>query len=215
VAALICPDCQAEIPDEDFNVSTDIAYCRQCGANHGYSEIVDRDGLNEVELGSPPRWLQIIPGYQGEVLQYKKISPVVFFLLFFELFWTGMLTVFLIGGIGEEGHDQSFLFFLPFIFVSAVLLLVILFMLLGKRTIEVGNFETVIKNGWGGFSLKKSFNNNDFKSVYFEKGSVSVNNVRQDDICVALEGGNTIRFGALIEKSCKKYIAAYLKSKLA
>lgn len=36
---IYCPDCREEIPAEDFNVSTDVAFCRRCGKNHRYSEL--------------------------------------------------------------------------------------------------------------------------------------------------------------------------------
>lgn len=209
---LICPDCRAEIPEDDFNIAKDIAYCRSCSTMFEFSALTKRAELEQVDLEEMPKHLKVVPHYQGEILEYKKVPAEVLFLIFFDLFWTGIVSAAIF--LPEEGEGPPILFLIPFVLVSIGIFFGILFMLFGKQTFSVGDHETVIRHGLAGIARKKSFLNDDVKSIIIQKGTFSVNDVVQDEICVNLHSGGTVKFGATIEEYCQKYVASWLQSKL-
>ena len=73
----ICPHCRAAIGIDDVNPATDIALCRSCGKTR-------------EDLRTPPKWVRVMSGYGGEtVLRYRRISPILLFIIPFTLIWSG------------------------------------------------------------------------------------------------------------------------------
>lgn len=79
---IYCPDCREEIPVEDFNVSTDIAFCRRCGKNHRYSELADFEVRAGFRPDRPPRGMRVLPDDgTGEGIVFRYYGGMLAFFL--------------------------------------------------------------------------------------------------------------------------------------
>ena len=85
-----CQSCGADISLADVNVANDIALCRACGKTMPFSEIAPIPGSENVDLARPPKGVRIEESpIHGRSIIYRKISPVVFFLIPFTAAWSG------------------------------------------------------------------------------------------------------------------------------
>ncbi|HEX7261284.1 MAG TPA: hypothetical protein VF258_05670 [Luteolibacter sp.] len=89
-ASYRCQSCGSGIALGDVNVVNDIALCRSCGKTMSFSEIAPIPGAENIDLNRPPKGVRIegSPIY-GRSIIYRKISPVVFFLIPFTAAWSG------------------------------------------------------------------------------------------------------------------------------
>ncbi len=131
---IVCPDCGNEIPAADFNVATDLAYCRKCDVNHAYSELVESPAVPEFNRMEPPRGVVVRDDGFGLVIAHHRISLVVLFLIPFTAVWSGLSMTAMVGGFLKSGFQPQLLFFLPF-FLGTLGLLTLIFWLLFGRTV--------------------------------------------------------------------------------
>jgi hypothetical protein len=86
---LICPNCRAEIPLADTNVSTDIALCRHCEKTFSFAELNQDQAVVDVDLSHPPRGVW----YRNQANEFEvgatTRSAAGFFLVPFTLVWAG------------------------------------------------------------------------------------------------------------------------------
>ena len=174
-----CPECGREIPERDFNVSTDLAFCSVCGTNYSYSELVQAENDGDVYRPDlPPRGIRVagIPPYD-EVLSYRFFSSGVWGLLIFGIIWCGMTGVFTVNiWFVEVTPWPVKLFLLPFQVIGLCILGAVLVTLFGRGELRVrdGMLETFA--GIGGLGLTRRCDLAKIERVAIEPTSMRQNN---------------------------------------
>ena len=85
-----CLHCNTVISLDDVNVASDLALCRGCGRTMKFSEIAPMAGAAEVDELHPPKGVRLEESViHGQTIIYKKISPIVYFLIPFTAVWSG------------------------------------------------------------------------------------------------------------------------------
>ena len=119
-----CSSCGAGIVLADVNVSTDIALCRACGKTMPFSDIAPIPGAADMDLTRPPKGVRVEDSpIRGRSIIYRKISPVVFFLIPFTAAWSGFSMTGIYGRQIAKGEfdPASSLLGLPFLIGAIVL----------------------------------------------------------------------------------------------
>lgn len=212
-----CKHCRAAIGIADVNVATDIALCRACGKTMAFSEIASLPGLGTVDLQNPPKGVRIEDDFAGSrTVIFKKISPVVWFLIPFTAFWSGFSMFGIYGKQLQRGtfnlHDS--LFGLPFLIGTLVLLSLILFFLFGSWRIRFALDVCEVSVGVGPLRWTRRQAYDQTSNVSLQLSNVRVNNVLQQVICLET-GGQVLKFGSMIPKEAKDYLAAVVRQTVA
>jgi hypothetical protein len=101
-----CSKCRRVIPSDDINVAQDVAYCRQCNISYRLSDLTSGNDFGiSVDLNRPPKgaWYRSDGG--GTVIGATNRSlGAAFGLLFFALFWNGIVSVFVTFAISGTLH---------------------------------------------------------------------------------------------------------------
>lgn len=89
-----CRSCRAPIVAEDMNIALAVAKCRQCNSVFGFADEVTgaRRPRGPVEL--PVRFAVEDLGATWRIVR-RWFTPVAFFLVFFCMFWDGIVLVFI------------------------------------------------------------------------------------------------------------------------
>jgi hypothetical protein len=212
-ASCLCRHCGAVIGTDDINVATDLALCRACGRSMPYSSIAATHGLPEVDLSSPPAGLRIEHDLiKGIRMTWRKLNPIVFFLIPFTALWSGLS---LWGIYGHQIADGKFdlatsLMGLPFVFGTLVLVSVILFMLAGQHRVGLdrGYLETF--SGVGSIGRRRRIPFGPGSNVRLIDSQIKVNRIPQHLIAVTT-GDQTLRFGTMLPHNARLFIAAALQ----
>ena len=208
-----CTHCGAAIDLADTNVATDIALCRACGKSMPFSSIAEESELAGVDLSSPPKGVRVDSNLiRGIDITYRKLSPVLFFLIPFTALWSGISLAGIYGQQIVKGKfdPQLSLIGLPFLVGTAVLLSVIAFLFFGLRRITVGRGICEVFMGIGPAGWRRTIPLAPDTTVLLQASSVSVNNVRQRDIVITT-GERKIKFGATMPEDVRIFIAAVLQ----
>ncbi len=89
---IICPVCSHEIPADLVNVSEVIAKCAECNNVFSFRDQVPSAGRERSVVERPARFsVERTP--EGLTITRRWLSPKIFFLLFFCLFWNGFMAV--------------------------------------------------------------------------------------------------------------------------
>jgi hypothetical protein len=214
---IICPNCQQLIPLEDINVSTDIALCRSCGGTFSFSMLHESGTLGEPLPPEPPRHVRVEEGFPGQkTIVFKKISPIVLFLIPFTAFWSGfsMWGLYIEPLMKGQIDWGRMLFGIPFLLGTIVLISVILLCLFGKWVITLDNGVGTVFVGIGPFGRTRSFRYGRDTLVSLKNSGISRNDVPLKGICVKNEEEEII-FGSSIEEKSKLYIAAFIAAEAA
>ncbi len=208
----LCPSCHAPIPPEDVNVGTDLALCRTCGKTTAFSSIAGVERLPKIDLSSPPPHVKVGTTADNQLLIiYKRISPIVYFLIPFTLLWSGMTVGITFGQQLKRGFDlQQSLFALPFLFGSLPLLAIIVHLLCGRWEIRAGDGSGSVFVGVGSLGWRRAFEYSRASIVSLQYCGVESNGVRKKAVTVTTNGKD-FKFGALIEEPAKNFIAASLE----
>lgn len=207
-----CPKCDGVITKENFNVAKDIAYCDRCDENFSYSDLLEDQEMESVDLSVMPKGIRFEQVGRGDVLVYKKIPPVVLFLIPFTAIWSGMSMTGMVAMIMQKGFRLETLFFLPFFIGTLVLIYSILFCIFGKVRIyeEFGNVK--VFTGFAGLGRTKSFN-----TQSFIRASEGVANYRQNNrlvYCIEVESRDkNIKFGSGMTEQARQFVIAYLNKR--
>jgi hypothetical protein len=205
-----CPSCGAVISLDDVNVSKDVALCRACGQSTAFSPISGAAEINLQSLAQPPRGIRMEEEPGGALkISYKKISPVVFFLIPFTLFWGGGS----MGGIyGSQILKGKFdlhlsLFGIPFLIGTIVLFCIISYLLFGRWVITLNEGAGTVFMGVGSLGWTPRFAYDRSTVVSFRPTNIRYNNVPQKGIAVRT-GEKELVFGTPIQDDAKQFIAA-------
>ncbi len=217
-AQLNCPNCKFRIGLDDINVQTDIALCRNCGGTFSFSLIHEASELLSGEsLDLPTRGVRIYEDFGGrKTIVYKALSPVLLFLIPFTAFWSGlsMWGLYIQPLMKGQINWSKFLFGVPFLLGTIVLLSVIFFLLFGKWVITLGNGQGSVFVGAGALGWKRYFTYGPGSLVSLRNTSLKVNNKTQQGIAI-IDGQNEFVFGATIRPDAKMHIARLLARETA
>lgn len=207
-----CPRCKAAIGIDDVNVSTDLALCRSCGKTSSFALISGPAAIDPDILDRPPKHVTVQPDFSdGMVIDYRKRSAALFFLIPFTAFWSGLS---MWGIYGQQIRNREFdlaasLFGIPFLLGTIVLVSVIVFMLFGKWRITLRPGEGQVFVGVGALGWTRSFELNRDTVVSMRMTNVSINDVRQTGVMVR-NGDSELTFGSLMSEPVKQFITAAL-----
>ena len=207
-----CSQCGGEIPPADFNISTDLAYCRKCDRTMRCSELAESEYEKQFNLAEPPRNIRVCDDGRAEVLRYRKISAGLFFFVPFTLFWGGM-TMFGISSCLFKKDLFELLFFVPFFLVTLMLLGGVLFMLFGRTELREQAGEWCVFTGVGPIGRRCRFAASEVAAVSCDWSRCSTNGQPHEEIVIKLKDGSTRKFGALMKEDSREYIFHYLKRK--
>lgn len=213
---IACEKCKGEIPPADFNIATDIAFCRACNVQFKYSDISATVTPTGFDPSNWPKGLTYSQSGTDERLVYKQLSSVLFFLIPFCAFWSGgSMYVIYIRPLMEGRLDVgNMLFGIPFLLGTIVIVGVILLLLFGQFDLHINPREARLGWTWFGFGKMKTFDPGSMTAVLLKDSTVSRNDVPQKEIVVKLKNGDAVPFGALLSPDAKDKIAAFLANKL-
>jgi hypothetical protein len=212
-----CQLCGGVIALADVNVATDLALCRTCGKTMPFSEITPIPGAAEVDLQRPPKGVRIEDStLRGRSIFYRKISPIVLFLIPFTAVWSGGSMLGIYGTQLKEGHFDlaRSLIGLPFLLGTVVLVSVILFSLFGRWRIGYsgGILTVALEVGPLGWTRRLACDRS--ACVNIRPAKWQRNNVPQHLIQVECQG-NTLKFASPIPDEAKAFIAEAVRRTLA
>ena len=212
-AALECPHCGAPISLADTNVATDLALCRACGQSSPFSSLAQHAEMAAVDLASPPKGVRVGQNLlSGIELTYRRLSPVLFFLIPFTAFWSGLSLSMIYGPQFMKGKfdPSASLSGLPFLIGTVVLLAVIAFLLFGHWRIRIDRGECGVFCGVGPFGRRRRIPLGPGSRVSLEMSAFKVNNVPRRHVVVST-GGRGIKFGATLPGDVLLFMAAVLQ----
>lgn len=156
----ICPDCDTAIEDGDFNVSTDIAYCRRCKKDLSLSSIIAIASVDPITYEKFERKHCRNSGYQKRaVIGFPR--DLLLFLVPFAIVWIGFtFGASIIVPLYEHGFNAveiigPMLAGFPFLVGAIVLLASIYLVAFGKLRINIDDYSLSISTGAYPFCINK------------------------------------------------------------
>jgi hypothetical protein len=243
-AAPICPSCKGVIPGEDINVASDVAYCRKCNLSHSLSALTYGTAVDEsVDLSRPPAgaWFRregssVVAGATNRSLGNA------FGLLFFMLFWNGIVSVFVAAatastlrhlGVSLPGWVPAsmakqgampvplniflWLFLTPFIAIGVFLIMSFFNCLAGRTEVLLQQGQGVLFTGVGPVGFRKRFAASEVSGVRIEDRQWHNNqggSGRTSRIVIDTKSG-PLNFGSMLTYERRWFLAGALKKELA
>ncbi len=207
-----CSNCNIEIPQDNINIKTDLAHCKNCGEINKISALINIADTSsfEIETTSKGTWYKKERG--SLIIGANCWSPIAFFLIPFALVWSGGS----LGGIygtqilsGEFDLMMS-LFGLPFLIGSIILLSTITMFLFGKTELTLDNDEGKIFTGVGKLGRTKRFKWSDIDKIHETTSNVRVNNSR-NLTKISIKGSKKTTFGMWLNERKQYYLLMSLK----
>jgi hypothetical protein len=181
----VCPKCGRAIPVEEVNVAKDIAYCRNCNLVSSLSELTRGKELEAgLNLCDPPvgTWYREEAGQIIAGASHRSVGGALG-MLFFGLFWNGIVSVFVLIAIagtlsnmgmkvphwfrgpkmngGSMGLGMTiflWIFLIPFIAIGMAMIGGFLTCVAGRTEVRILNREGVIFTGIGSLGWRRRFN---------------------------------------------------------
>lgn len=140
-----CPKCGGIISLDDVNVAKDIALCRTCETVSNFSELEEQNSDEElIKNSTPPKGLKVEETKDGLKIAYRKLGMASFVLLFFTLFWNGIVWTILSTELfnekqtsGNMNPDFATFFLIPFVCVGLGMGILALIAIFGKTVITL------------------------------------------------------------------------------
>jgi hypothetical protein len=216
-AAPHCLHCGQVLDLADTNVATDVALCRACGRTMSFAAVLPADETATVDLAAPPRGVKVDHSLiHGIEIRYRRLNPVVFFLIPFTALWSGLSLWGIYGSQLSDGALDPTLALagLPFVLGTLVLLAVIAWMLLGHWRVRLNRGTAEIFRGVGPFGRRQHLPLGRDTVIRLAPSSLRVNGRPQREIVMAT-GSHTVKFGALMPGDVRVFLAAVLRQAAA
>lgn len=239
-----CPRCKKTILSEDINVANDIAYCRACNLSHHLSalasgSIVDSD----VDVSRPPAgaWFRR-DSVSATIGATHRSLGQAFGLLFFCLFWNGIVSVFVLLALGSTlqhlgigiphwfpsptSHGKMipigltiflWLFLTPFIAIGLGVFASMLSCIAGRTEMRVEGNNATLFTGIGPVGFRKRFLASAAQEVRIveKRWRDRDGDSRQSmQIIIDLASGKAIRFGSMLTKERRAFVAGAIQKVL-
>jgi hypothetical protein len=236
-----CPRCKQVIPSEDVNVANDIAFCRKCNLSHRLSALTLGTVVDEnVDVNQPPAGTWFLREGNAVVIGSTHRSPgQVFGLLFFCLFWNGIVSVFVCFALASTLRHLGvpmpqwfptlkgsvmpigltlfvWLFLTPFIAIGLVLVTTFLSCLAGRTELRVDNGQGTLFTGIGALGFRKRFLTSDVRDVRIEdrRWRDSDGDSRRKTQIVIETAGKAVIFGSMLTDERRRFVAGAAKREL-
>ena len=213
---ILCPDCSTQIPDNDLNVGTDIAYCRICKKAHKFSVINESVDIADFNVNAKPKDVKIVSTDRSLIVEHHRINKIVLFLIPFMCLWSGMSMALIYVVPIMKGKLDLFgaLFGMPFLFGTIAMLIIIIFCLFGKTKLSLTENTGEVFIGVGKIGWRRSFSLNDVVGVSIVNSKVFVNHQAKTMISIKYKSGLLFGFGVMLTDDVKEYMAKILKKTL-
>ena len=204
----ICPNCKAEIPLADVNVSTEIALCRRCGTTSSFSEAVATSST-PVDLSRPPKGTWLTRRGNGFELGVSTRHPIAFFLVPFACVWSGGSMGGIYGTQISKGQFNLFmsLFGLPFLVGSIFLVGFTLMTICGKIVLRVDGSQGLLFTGIGPIGFRRHFNWSSVRAI--RRSQRMGRNSTHDEITI--DADKELRFASGIKTERLEFLIAALR----
>lgn len=207
-----CPQCKADIPASQINISANIAQCTQCNYVFKISEHISASSPvdNTFNRNEPPKGAWIKSDFTTMTLGATTRSWFALFLIPFMVVWSG----FSLGGIyGTQFASGNFdtlssLFGIPFILGSIIFWALGLMFVFGKVEITLTTEGGKIFTGIGIIGKTQRFEWSEINNIYED---VSYNSKRQAQHIIVIEGKTRLTFGSLLSEERRYYILKSLQ----
>lgn len=258
--SVLCPVCRKEIDPDDVNVGADVAFCRACNnaaklsaiaaefserREATRSQLTGEDGSDDgsipaPDLANPPKgcWYHD-DGLEARVGATCRSLTGAAFMLFFTLFWNGVVSVFVVINVastlvhlgvavpawfpspnGSTAPNMPlgmtlflWLFLTPFILIGAFTAAMALTSLFGHVEVRVCDAKGWVFTGVGPIGWKRRFDVASVRSVALGQTSWKENN--QSKPVIVIEADKTIRFGSMLQGGHRLYLAGVLRKVLS
>ncbi len=150
-----------------------------------------------------------------EIIVYRKLPPVLFFLIPFFAIWSGgsMYGIYVKPILENRLELSGTLFGIPFLLGTLVMLFIILFLLFGHFKLCIHNQESYLGCFVFGINQKKIFDSKKISTIMLQDSSYSKNKIRQKEIVIKFKDGEELKFGAMLKDESKNKIAEFLATK--
>ncbi len=239
-----CPECRRAIARDDVNVGNDVAYCRSCHLAHALSELVHAVELEAgVDFRRPPAGVRYNEGGGRLVVAASHRSPgAAFGILFFALFWNGIVSVFVLFAIAAtlanlgiplpgwfpapdmDGSPMGvgmtiflWVFLTPFIAVGVSVMGAFLMNVAGKTEVRIDRSHGTVFTGIGPLGFRRRFVPSTVSDVRIdgrEWRDSDGDSQQKVVICIETREGAAIRFGAGLAEERRKFVAAAVRRAL-
>ena len=236
----ICTKCRRVISSDDINVAKDVAYCRQCNISYRLSDLTfGKESDPDVDLRHPPQgaWYRTDGG--GTVVGATNRSlGAALGMLFFALFWNGIVSVFLavvISGTlhnlhlpvpvwfpapkmngGDMGPGMTlfmWLFLTPFLLIGLLLAITLISSLIGRTEVKIENLRGTIFTGVGVIGWKRRFDPSQVRDVRLDE---TRNTDSKNTITILIETreGKRLKLGSLLRDERRQFVFGVLRKTL-
>ncbi len=220
-----CPTCSALIEDEDINVKTDVAFCRECDSGHVLSELIHEEAAAiddepeiEIDIHNPPAgaWFEQV-GSEIQVGATCRVPVLGVFLVPFTAVWAGGSMMGLYGTQITDGEFDLFrtLFGIPFLVGSVFLISMTLFVLFGKVNVTIRDREGEVFTGIGPIGWRRPFHTDDVKVVRKEQVATSNSRGRRTiHYAIILDGAKRLKFASMMSSKRRAFVMGVLRTLL-
>jgi hypothetical protein len=236
----MCPRCKQTIPSDDINVAKDIAFCRNCNLSHSLSALTSGTMVDEnIDVSRPPDGVWFHRDGSGAVIGATHRSlGTAFGLLFFTLFWNGIVSVFVLAALASTLRHMGialpawfpapkgsfvplgmtlflWVFLTPFIVIGLAMLGAFLSSLAGKTEIRIQGGEGTVFTGMGPLGFRKRFSTSDVKDVRIEDSIWRNSNGTQRKAQIIIDtNSRRIPVGSMFTEERRRFVAGALKKEL-
>ena len=212
---IYCPDCRKEIPAEDFNVSTDVAFCRRCGKNHRYSELADFEVRADFCPDEPPRGMRVLPDDgTGEGIVFRYFSHAVWILCFFAVFWSGITGTATVAAWTGNSPWFAKLFMIPFQLVGIGFLFGIAMMLFGRSELRFRDGALEMFSGIGRIGRRRRWILADIRKVAVEPINMQQNCRRFEAVTIVTADGRRRFIGRSLDAEKQQFLVNLIRQKI-
>jgi hypothetical protein len=236
----ICPRCKRAIPSEDVNVAQDIAFCRNCDLSHRLSTLTSATPVDEnVDVNRPPAGAWHVQDGEGvRVGSTLRSLGQAFALLFFCLFWNGIVSVFVFMAAASTLHHLGmplpswvhlkggfapigltlfmWIFLTPFVCIGLAMLATFVSCLAGRIEVRTSHGEAVLFTGVGPIGFRRRFSVSDVMDVRLEENNWrdSRGASRRGTQIVVDTKQKPYNFGSMLSAERRRFLAAVLKKEM-
>jgi len=239
-----CPRCKRVIPSDDINVGNDIAFCRVCNLSHQLSALTAGIAVDpDVDLSRPPAGAWFHRDGMGSVIgaTHRSLGQA-FGLLFFCLFWNGIVSVFVLLAAAStlqhlgislphwfpaptsKGNFMPvgmtifiWLFLTPFIAIGLAMVATFLSCLGGRTELRVQGSQAVLFSGIGPVGFRRRFAVSDVRVVRIEDKrwrDSDGDSRRKTQIVIEKISGKPITFGSMLTEERRRFVAGAARKEL-
>ena len=241
-AQYACQSCHGSLSATDMNVAEGIALCPACGVLSKLADLVERPLPSESTLTHPPHGCEAREGIDGTELKISHRSlGAAAGLLFFCVFWNGIVSVFVLvafaglytnlNGLlpawfpaptnGQSSAPMSLgmslflcVFLTPFVLVGVTVFVSMLIALAGSTIVSIGAAGGRISTGVGPFRWTRRFEPVSVERVVIGRSKHEVNGKNKPLIELQTDG-KPIRFGSGLDEEKLKWLSAALDAALS